>query len=218
MFDRYFPVPPRLLVLAILWALLLPGQATAQVAETRLPVTILVSIDGFRPDYLRRGNSPWLDALAAGGVSAVMRPSFPTKTFPNHWTIVTGDRPDRHGIVANRMEDPARPGEIFTMASRDPFWWNAVPPIWVEAERAQPVDQQADRAINAGDRGGGSRVVRTVMMAGGIDRVEIEGDEMRAPRRGPAQPADHPVHPLRLGDGFAEMPPFPGPRAAGHAR
>jgi predicted AlkP superfamily pyrophosphatase or phosphodiesterase len=136
MFDRYFPVPPRLLVLAILWALLLPGQATAQVAETRLPVTILVSIDGFRPDYLRRGNSPWLDALAAGGVSAVMRPSFPTKTFPNHWTIVTGDRPDRHGIVANRMEDPARPGEIFTMASRDPFWWNAVPPIWVEAERA----------------------------------------------------------------------------------
>lgn len=127
---------PFLLVLAAFLALLFPEPAAARPEGARPPVTILVSIDGFRADYLRRGNSPRLDALAAAGVSAAMRPSFPTKTFPNHWTIVTGDRPDRHGIVANRMEDPARPGELFTMASRDPFWWNAVPPIWVEAERA----------------------------------------------------------------------------------
>lgn len=125
----------RALLLALV-ALLFAGPAAARAAETRAPVTILISIDGFRPDYLRRGHSPRLDALAAAGASAAMRPSFPTKTFPNHWTIVTGDRPDRHGIVANRMEDPARPGELFTMASLDPFWWNAVPPIWVEAERA----------------------------------------------------------------------------------
>src|SRR3546814_15277758 len=65
-----------------------------------------------------------------------MAPSFPSKTFPNHWTLVTGEVPDRHGIVANRMEDPARPGEIFTMASDDPFWWNAASPIWVDAEKA----------------------------------------------------------------------------------
>src|SRR3546814_12505958 len=56
-------------------------------------------------------------------------------TFPNHWTLVTGEVPDRHGIVANRMEDPARPGEIFTMASDDPFWWNAASPNWVDAEK-----------------------------------------------------------------------------------
>ena len=100
------------------------------------PVTILVSIDGFRPDYLDRGVTPNLSALAAGGVSASMRPSFPSVTFPNHWTLVTGKVPDHHGIVGNKMEDAARPGETFTMASDDPFWWNAAEPIWVTAEKA----------------------------------------------------------------------------------
>lgn len=112
-----------------------PAVAPA-VQEARAPVTILLSIDGFRPDYLDRGVTPNLSRLAASGVSARMRPSFPSKTFPNHWTIVTGLRPDRHGIVANSFIDPARPGETFTMASDDPFWWNAAEPIWVIAEKA----------------------------------------------------------------------------------
>ena len=89
-------------------------------AELRPTVTILISIDGFRPDYLDRGASPHLTRLAADGVTAAMRPSFPSKTFPNHWTLVTGMVPDHHGITANRMEDFARPGEVFTMASDDP--------------------------------------------------------------------------------------------------
>ncbi|EAT09110.1 type I phosphodiesterase/nucleotide pyrophosphatase family protein [Sphingomonas sp. SKA58] len=105
-------------------------------AEQRAPVTILVSIDGFRSDYLARGVTPHLAALAADGVQASMRPSFPTKTFPNHWAIVTGDRPDRNGIVANSMEDASRPDEKFTMASDDPYWWNEAEPIWVTAEKA----------------------------------------------------------------------------------
>jgi predicted AlkP superfamily pyrophosphatase or phosphodiesterase len=119
-------------VLLLLLAVLLPSAAHA---ARREPVTILVSIDGFRPDYLERGVTPNLSRLARQGVSAAMRPSFPTKTFPNHWTLVTGMRPDRHGIVGNSMEDPARPGELFTMATNDPFWWNAAEPIWVTAER-----------------------------------------------------------------------------------
>ena len=106
------------------------------VAEQRAPVTILVSIDGFRPDYLDRGVTPVLSGLARGGASGPMLPSFPSKTFPNHWTLVTGLTPDRHGIVANTMEDAARPGETFTMATDDPFWWNAAEPLWVTAERA----------------------------------------------------------------------------------
>lgn len=110
--------------------------AAATVAEQRTPVTILVSIDGFRPDYLDRGVTPNLSRLAATGVSASMRPSFPSKTFPNHWTLVTGLRPDRHGIVANNMEDPTRPGDKFTMATDDPFWWNTSEPIWVTAQKA----------------------------------------------------------------------------------
>ncbi len=112
-------------------ALPVPSPAAADA-----PVTILVSIDGFRPDYLARGVTPNLSALAAGGVSASMRPSFPSVTFPNHWTLVTGKVPDHHGIVGNSMEDPARPGETFTMASDDPFWWNEAEPIWVTAEKA----------------------------------------------------------------------------------
>ena len=108
----------------------------AATAAMQAPVTILVSIDGFRPDYLDRGVTPNLTALAANGVSASMRPSFPSKTFPNHWTLVTGLVPDHHGIVANTMEDETRPGEKFTMATDDPFWWNAAEPIWVTAEKA----------------------------------------------------------------------------------
>lgn len=113
----------------------LPMSVASQ-AEARAPVTILVSIDGFHPGYLDRGVTPNLSRLAAGGVTGPMRPSFPSKTFPNHYTLVTGLRPDRNGIVANRMEDDRRPGEVFTMASDDPFWWNEATPIWVDAERA----------------------------------------------------------------------------------
>ena len=108
----------------------------AATAEARPPVTILISIDGFRPDYLDRGVTPNLGRLAAGGVSASMRPSFPSKTFPNHWSLVTGLVPDHHGIVGNTLEDPRRPGEVFTLESDDPFWWNGATPIWVDADRA----------------------------------------------------------------------------------
>ncbi len=119
----------RLLIVALT---LLPLPALAQ---TR-PVTILVSIDGFRADYLDRGITPNLSRLAAGGAKAAMRPSFPTTTFPNHYAIVTGLRPDRNGIVANSMEDAAKPGVTFTMANNDPFWWSQAEPIWTTAERA----------------------------------------------------------------------------------
>jgi predicted AlkP superfamily pyrophosphatase or phosphodiesterase len=110
--------------------------APAPAPEARAPVTILVSIDGFRADYLDRGVTPNLSALAAEGISSAMRPSYPSKTFPNHWTLVTGLRPDRTGIVANKLLDPSRPDDTFTMASDDPFWWNAAEPIWVTAEKA----------------------------------------------------------------------------------
>ena len=116
------------------------APVAAAPAEARAPVTILVSIDGFRPDYLDRGLTPNLSALAARGVRAAMRPSFPTKTFPNHYTIVTGLRPDRNGIVDNNMEDPRRPGVTFSMGNAqqalDPFWWDQAAPIWASAERA----------------------------------------------------------------------------------
>ncbi len=104
------------------------------------PLTILISIDGFRADYLDRGMTPVLSGLAADGARGVMRPSFPTMTFPNHYTLVTGLRPDRHGIVDNIMEDPAIPGVTFRLSNAqavtDRRWWDQGEPIWVRAERA----------------------------------------------------------------------------------
>ncbi|MBX7496034.1 ectonucleotide pyrophosphatase/phosphodiesterase [Qipengyuania sp. 6B39] len=114
----------------------IPEAAPVAVIEQREPVTILVSIDGFRADYLDRGLTPTLSGLAAGGATGAMRPSFPSKTFPNHWTLVTGLVPDHNGITANKMEDPERPDEVFTMANVDPFWWADAKPVWVEAEEA----------------------------------------------------------------------------------
>ena len=103
-------------------------------------LTVLVSIDGFRADYLDRGVTPVLSGLAAGGARAAMRPSFPSKTFPNHYTLVTGLRPDHHGIVENNMEDPAIPGVTFKMSNQaavsDRRWWDEGEPLWVTAERA----------------------------------------------------------------------------------
>lgn len=113
-----------------------PAPAPVAAVEARAPVTILVSIDGFKPDYLARGVTPNLNTLASAGISAAMRPSFPSITFPNHYTLVTGLRPDRSGIVGNRMEDARRPGEVFTMQTDDPFWWSESEPIWITAEKA----------------------------------------------------------------------------------
>ncbi len=118
------------------------GPATGALAtvEAREPVTILVSIDGLGANRLGKGLTPRLDALAAAGVQGSMRPSFPSNTFPNHMTMVTGLRPDRHGIVDQKMRDPARPGVTFRntdpLTNRDPFWWNGTDPIWLQAERA----------------------------------------------------------------------------------
>ena len=122
---------------ALVLALLAP-PALAQ-APKPAPLTILVSLDGFRADYLQRGVTPNISALAADGVRAVaMRPSYPSLTFPNHYTLVTGLRPDHHGIVNNTMVDLKKPGVVFTMAKHDiesdPFWWDGAEPLWVTAE------------------------------------------------------------------------------------
>lgn len=119
-------------------ALLLAAVAATAVAQPAHPV-ILVSIDGFRPDYLERGLTPNLKQLAAGGVRAVaMRPSFPSVTFPNHYTLVTGKRPDHHGIVDNTMDDADIHGR-FKLSNQeavaDRRWWDQAEPAWVTAER-----------------------------------------------------------------------------------
>lgn len=108
-----------------------------QAARTPTPL-ILISMDGFHPDYLKA--TPNLNALAAKGVSTPMRPSFPSVTFPNHYTLVTGLRPDHHGVINNTMTDPRRPEQRFYLSNAeavtDRFWWDDGVPFWVSAERA----------------------------------------------------------------------------------
>jgi predicted AlkP superfamily pyrophosphatase or phosphodiesterase len=108
-------------------------SAMAQMKDSATPL-ILISIDGFRADYLDRGISPSLAGLARDGVRAkAMRPAFPSITFPNHFTIVTGLYPDHHGIIDNTFEDAALPGK-FRMSTTDEAWWAGGTPIWVSAE------------------------------------------------------------------------------------
>src|SRR5262245_22733162 len=86
--------------------------------QTERPILILISLDGWRWDYLDRAQAPNLRKLAADGVRAeALIPSFPSKTFPNHYTIVTGRWPEHHGIISNTMVDKSISAEPFTMSS-----------------------------------------------------------------------------------------------------
>ena len=123
------------LLLAVVAILAIVACARPRAATE--PVVILVSFDGWRWDYLDEIAAPHLKALAARGVRATeLIPVFPSLTFPNHYTLVTGLYPAHHGIVSNDMMDPAIP-ERFSMSAataKDPRWWRGEP-IWVTAIR-----------------------------------------------------------------------------------
>lgn len=100
------------------------------------PTVILVSLDGFRADYLDKFKPPTLEKLAKEGIRAKwMIPSFPSKTFPNHYAIATGLYPEHNGIVENNIYDF---GTIFGLSKREEVqngrWWLGEP-IWVTAEK-----------------------------------------------------------------------------------
>ncbi|KAL9056584.1 MAG: hypothetical protein Q9162_002867 [Coniocarpon cinnabarinum] len=102
------------------------------------PTTLFISLDGFRADYISRGLSPTLASFVKQGVSPkYMTPSFPSLTFPNHYTMVTGLYPESHGIVANTFwDDRFREEFVYTNKahSMQSKWWNQNP-LWETAER-----------------------------------------------------------------------------------
>lgn len=99
--------------------------------------TVIVSLDGCRWDYPDIYNTPNLNAIGKQGVKAVMQPSFPSKTFPNHYTLVTGLTPDHHGIISNNFIDQET-NLRFSLSSKtvkkDPRFWHGEP-IWQTAMR-----------------------------------------------------------------------------------
>lgn len=118
--------------LALAACVTLKGSGAAEPATV-----ILISLDGFRHDFLDRPNAVRLRELATRGVRAErLIPSFPSKTFPNHYSIVTGLYPEHHGIAANVMRDSVLGRFTIgdTPAVRDARWWLGEP-IWVTAEK-----------------------------------------------------------------------------------
>lgn len=123
------------LLLALAFAACTPRSTPAPASRLTRHV-VLISLDGFRADYMTRPAATRLRAIAARGVRAErMIPVFPSKTFPNHYSIVTGLTAEHHGIVANAMRDGVLGSFTLrdTSAQSEPRWWGGEP-IWVTAE------------------------------------------------------------------------------------
>uniref|UniRef100_A0A8C3XF94 Autotaxin n=1 Tax=Cyanoderma ruficeps TaxID=181631 RepID=A0A8C3XF94_9PASS len=103
------------------------------------PPLIIFSVDGFRASYMKKGNKvmPNIEKLRSCGThSPYMRPVYPTKTFPNLYTLATGLYPESHGIVGNSMYDPVFDAS-FSLRGREKFnhrWWGGQP-IWITAAK-----------------------------------------------------------------------------------
>lgn len=108
-------------------------------AQQKKHYVVLISLDGFRYDYPRRYGSPYLLKMGVKGASAPtgMVPAYPSLTFPNHISIITGLYPEHHGIVANSFWDPTREQTYVytqTKSNSDGSWYSGTP-LWVLAEQ-----------------------------------------------------------------------------------
>jgi predicted AlkP superfamily pyrophosphatase or phosphodiesterase len=120
---------------------IVPGRINSP-AQQKKPYVILISADGFRHDFAEKYQAKNLLQLRKEGVTAAyMTPSFPSLTFPNHYTIVTGLYPAHHGLVDNSFFDFNRK-QTYTMADKkmvaDPYWYGGTP-LWVLAEQQQMI-------------------------------------------------------------------------------
>lgn len=111
-------------------------------AQQKKPYVILISADGFRYDYAEKYKASHLLELSKNGVQAAsMIPSYPSVTFPNHYTIATGLYPSHHGLVNNTFIDKKK-NDKYSMGAkdkvRDGSWYSGTP-LWVLAEQQQMI-------------------------------------------------------------------------------
>ncbi|MEF9477199.1 ectonucleotide pyrophosphatase/phosphodiesterase [Chryseobacterium sp. RRHN12] len=134
----------------------IPGRQNSTEAQSK-PYVIMISTDGFRYDYARKYNAENLLKLANGGVKAeAMIPSYPSITFPNHWSLITGLYPSHHGLIDNFFYDYKRK-EGYAMSSKknaeDGSWYGGTP-LWGLAEKQGMVSASLMWVGSASDAGG----------------------------------------------------------------
>jgi len=125
----------QLVLMLLLFSIVSCAQKEIVPENTINPV-VLISLDGFRYDYIEKYQPPNLLALINTGVRAErMVPVYPSKTFPNHISIATGMYPSKHGIVHNEFYD-RKLNDVYAMgkAFKQPKWMQGTP-IWIHAER-----------------------------------------------------------------------------------
>lgn len=145
--KKYF----SLLLFTFFIAVSLIGQDTTQQinyttkndpSQIKKPYVILISADGFRADFTEKYDAKFLQSVTKKGVRAkFMEPSFPSVTFPNHYTIVTGLYPSHHGLVNNSYLDVAS-GQLYSMGNKkmvsEGKWYGGTP-LWVLAEQQKMI-------------------------------------------------------------------------------
>jgi predicted AlkP superfamily pyrophosphatase or phosphodiesterase len=113
---------------------------TNSIKQQKKPYVILISADGFRHDYAKKYQATHLLALGQSGVvAASMIPGFPSVTFPNHYSIVTGLYPSHHGLVNNSFLDE-KENERYSMGAKDKVKdgkWYGGTPLWVLAAQQE---------------------------------------------------------------------------------
>lgn len=115
-------------------------QIFSNTTHSFYPTTILISLDGFHPHYISPKITPTLHKMMVHDYGApFMIPSFPSSTFPNHWTMITGLYPSEHGIVGNTFFDPILKKQFINtnplVGGLDPDFWKGGEPIWQTAKR-----------------------------------------------------------------------------------
>uniref|UniRef100_A0A8C1U3G0 Ectonucleotide pyrophosphatase/phosphodiesterase 5 n=2 Tax=Cyprinus carpio TaxID=7962 RepID=A0A8C1U3G0_CYPCA len=135
----YCIMPDLLVIKSCFLSCLLVLLQTSSSQQDEQSQLLLVSFDGFRWDYVNRVPTPNFRALMDEGVQVEqVENTYITKTYPNHYTLVTGLHAESHGIVANEMYDPIH-NRSFSMEGPevyDAWWWEEAVPLWVTNQKA----------------------------------------------------------------------------------